>query len=41
MRHASGAMFINQQAGAKPIQTIGRGNFIGPVIGDQIGKNMP
>jgi hypothetical protein len=41
MRHASGAMFINQQAGTEPIQTVGRGNFIGPVIGDKIGKNMP
>jgi hypothetical protein len=34
------AMFIDQQACLEPVKRIGRGDLVGPVIGNQVGKDM-
>ena len=40
MRHTGGTMLVDQKARPEPIEIIRCGNFIWPIIGNQIGKNM-
>ena len=40
MRHTGGTMLVDQKARPEPIEIIGCGNFIWPVMGNQIGENM-
>ena len=40
MRHTGGTMLVDQKARPEPIEIIGCGNFIWPVIGNQISENM-
>ena len=40
VRHAGSAMLVDQQPGLEPVQRVGRGDAVWPVIGDQVGEDM-